>query len=139
MMDHLLGSVLTPEQWAAINAAHAAAPFTLTPHPGALPSSTATQAERDTFKLQDQRYVAEQQSLATFRAEIIGTLDHVAADIIMDDTGLGNGDLTIQEMIARLTAKYGGLKSGDINAYLGELDKPYDPTTPFPVSSLRLR
>ena len=45
-------------------------------------SSTATQAVRDTFKLQDQRYgVAEQQSLATFRAEIIGTLDHVASMI----------------------------------------------------------
>ena len=36
-------------------------------------------------------------------------------------------------MIARLTDKYGGLKSGDINAYLGELDKPYDPTNAFLV------
>ena len=49
----------------------------------------------------------------------------------MDDTGLGNGNLSIQEIIAKLTAEYGGLTSGDLQAYLAQLEAPYDPTVPF--------
>ena len=86
---------------------------------------------RDTWKIHNQFYVAEQDALSTFRAEIIATLDHNAADLIMDDTGLGNGNLSIQKMVSKLTAEYGGLTSSDLQAYLAALDKPYDPTVPF--------
>ena len=81
--------------------------------------------------MHNQLYVAEQDAISAFRAEIIATLVDNAADMIMDDTGLGNGNLSIQEMIAKLTAEYGGLTSGDLKAYLAKLDEPYDPTVPF--------